>query len=241
MTSNNQFFSGLANELVIRAARATVSQASPTNAPLLRHLQETLEVKPGTAGSFLAPPLFESLFPWEQCATPLGKVPFLEPGLVRAMDAPPKDLAEYAFPAARPPYVHQLKAWEHLNASPASSVIVRTGTASGKTECFLVPILNDLVRESVAARTSAPLVGVRALFLYPLNALINSQRDRLLAWSAELGGRVRFCLYNGNTPESVRDVDQAKARSQILSRKLLRAEPPPIRASSAMPISKPRR
>ena len=67
-----------------------------------------------------------------------------------------------------------LDCWKLLQDDLPRSVLVTSGTGSGKTECFLVPILEDLARES--ARSGAGvLTGVRALFLYPLNALINSQ------------------------------------------------------------------
>src|SRR3546814_2412562 len=66
--------------------------------------------------------------------------------------------------------------------------------SSGKTECFLVPLLDDLVRASEA---EGQLTGVRALMLYPLNALIASQEKRLTAWTKPLTGDVRFALYNG--------------------------------------------
>ncbi|MCV4939425.1 DEAD/DEAH box helicase, partial [Escherichia coli] len=79
------------------------------------------------------------------------------------------------------------------------SLIAASGTGSGKTECFMVPILDRLVRE--LERTKKQLNGVRAIFLYPLNALINSQRERLRAWTHAFGSDIRFCLYNGNTPE----------------------------------------
>src|SRR5690606_29875117 len=111
--------------------------------------------------------------------------------------------------------------------------VVTTGTASGKTECFLVPILNDLARERARASTPSPLVGVRALFLYPLNALINSQRDRLLSWTSRFDDPVRFCLYNGNTPDSVKAATQRELPNEILSRTTLRDTPPPILVTNA--------
>jgi DEAD/DEAH box helicase domain-containing protein len=75
-----------------------------------------------------------------------------------------------------------VEAWKILRQSDRRSVFVTSGTGSGKTECL--PILDELVRER--ARVGR-LVGVRALFLYPLNALINSQRDRLRAWTTGFG------------------------------------------------------
>ncbi|MRG98178.1 DEAD/DEAH box helicase [Polyangium spumosum] len=228
------FFSRLAQELVVRSARATISQASPANAPLLHHLQATLEADAGAAGSFLAPPLFEALFRWESADTPLEQISFLEKELVAAMDQPPKELQdEYRFPRSRAPYKHQLAAWTALEATPARSVVVRTGTASGKTECFLIPILNDFARELRGLPQTSPLVGVRALFLYPLNALINSQRDRLSAYTARFGRRMRYCLYNGATPETEPKRLAQVAPNEVQSRKELREEPPPILVTNA--------
>ena len=111
-----------------------------------------------------------------------------------------------------------------LTTSPRS-VLVASGTGSGKTECFLVPILEDLSRER--ARTGT-LTGVRALFLYPLNALINSQRDRLRAWCNGFGSDIRFCLYNGETPETAPSHEQARAGAEQISRQALRTEAAPV-------------
>jgi DEAD/DEAH box helicase domain-containing protein len=118
-----------------------------------------------------------------------------------------------------------MAAWRALAAEPPQSVIVTSGTGSGKTECFLIPVLNDLARQR---RAQTRLQGVQALFLYPLNALINSQRDRLTDWTTGFGKGVRFCLYNGNTPLEVPEDKQRLYPSEVLSRKLLRRDPPPI-------------
>ncbi len=154
----------------------------------------------------------------------------LEPDLVRAMDESPAELGEYRFPRSRRPYVHQVAAWRTLLEREPRSVVVTSGTGSGKTECFLVPILNDLASSSRARPFDA---GVRALFLYPLNALINSQRQRLAAWTAGLGGKAKFCLYNGNTPEEVPSWKQAQIPQEVLSRKVLRESPPPVLVTNA--------
>jgi Lhr-like helicase len=55
---------------------------------------------------------------------------------------------------------------------------VTAGTGAGKTESFLLPILSDLFR---ASRKPAER-GVRAIFLYPMNALVNDQVERLSSW-----------------------------------------------------------
>lgn len=102
-----------------------------------------------------------------------------------------------------------------------------SGTGSGKTECFIVPILNDLATE--LNRRAGGLTGVRALFIYPLNALIKSQRDRLTAWSEPFGGRIRYCLYNGDTPPE----GKSSWSSEVCDRKTLRTNPPPILVTNA--------
>ncbi|MGZ8258819.1 MAG: DEAD/DEAH box helicase, partial [Methylotenera sp.] len=121
----------------------------------------------------------------------------LHADLIKALRDPQKQgLAEdYTFAARQRPYRHQLEAWRALiEAEPKRSVLVSSGTGSGKTECFLIPILHDLAAE-LEQRQGVPLTGVRALFLYPLNALIKSQKDRLVAWAEPFSGKLRFCLY----------------------------------------------
>lgn len=226
-------FLALSQGLRTRAARATLDQLGLAPGPLLSHLGSILDRPAGDDGSFVAEPVFEATFPWRTCREEMADLAgeLLDPDLVRSMDEPPPTLKrEYRFPRTRRPYVHQVEAWRTLLASEPQSVVVTSGTGSGKTECFLVPILNDLA-SSDRARPFDP--GVRALFLYPLNALINSQRQRLAAWTAGLGGRATFCLYNGNTPEEAPSSKQAQVPQQVLSRKLLRESPPPILVTNA--------
>lgn len=233
MSADSTYFHRLTTELRRRVARAVVSQTGPASDALRRYMLETLDAPPGQPGSFLAPPVFEGLFEWESDDVPLEHVPFLHEELKHALANPDRKYRGEAFPLDRRPYTHQLRAWNDLVQVERQSVVVTTGTASGKTECFLVPILDDLVKERAALGGRSKLVGTRALFLYPLNALINSQRDRLLAWTSAFEDEIRFCLYNGNTPDSVKKPEQDRIPSEILSRTLLRAEPPPILVTNA--------
>src|SRR5258706_8055140 len=121
----DEFFARLAHELVTRAARASVSQASPANHALLQDLQDVLEVDPSCEGSFLAPPLFEALFPWEGSGTRLEDVTFLDRALVDAMDKPPAEYGRHRIGPAQVPYKHHLDAAAQLNRSPARSIFVR--------------------------------------------------------------------------------------------------------------------
>lgn len=90
-----------------------------------------------------------------------GEDPLLHPGFAL--------LPEHEF--KRPLHRHQAEALQAV-AGERRNVIVATGTGSGKTECFLYPILDDLLKETPEERRCP---GVRALLVYPLNALANDQ------------------------------------------------------------------
>ena len=223
-------YSPLISQLNRRSHRAVLSQLGFQRKPLNVYLQGLWENTAGNTGSFLADPVFEATFGYKVADRTMKQLAgnLIEPALVKAMDKPPAEYRkEYAFKKEWHPYSHQLTAWSRLIADKPSSVLVSSGTGSGKTECFLIPILNDLVSQT--QKSSSPLEGVQALFLYPLNALIESQKERLSAWSREFGGDIRYCLYNGNTPTSPPRADkQRESPEQVMSRAALRSSPPPI-------------
>lgn len=70
------------------------------------------------------------------------------------------------------PYVHQQKAFERLTGEDGRSTLVATGTGSGKTECFLFPILEYCYRHRGEK-------GIKALIIYPMNALASDQAKRI--------------------------------------------------------------
>ena len=107
-------------------------------------------------------------------------------------------------------YGHQEHAFREFLAN-GRDIVVATGTGSGKTECFLVPILGALYEEAHSRPKSFGMPSVRALILYPMNALVNDQlaRLRLLfgdtavadAFRKTAAGRFpRFGMYTGRTP-----------------------------------------
>ena len=227
------FYTTLIEQLGRRAARAVLGLCGFRNDALRKYLHARFDREAGMPGALLADPVFEAGFGWQPAERTLGGLEgkLLHPALVGALREPQKKgLSEdYSFPARRRPYRHQLDAWRALiEDHPPRSVLVSSGTGSGKTECFLIPILNDLAAE-LERRQNTPLIGVRALFLYPLNALIKSQKDRLVAWSEPFNGGIRFCLYNGDTP------DQAKSewRCEVPDRRTLRKEPPSLLVTNA--------
>jgi ATP-dependent helicase YprA (DUF1998 family) len=220
----------LVHQLNRRAQRAVLSQLGFQNRALNEHLQQIWAQSAGVHGSFISDPVFECTFGYEPADVQMSALSggLLNKKLVGALDKPPAEFrAEYSFGKSWCPYAHQLEAWQTLLGDEPKSVLVSSGTGSGKTECFLVPILNDLANQCEAQ--SVPLEGVQALFLYPLNALIESQRERLSAWSRAFKGDIRYCLYNGNTPTSPPpSAAQRQSPEQVLSRAALRSSPPPI-------------
>ena len=106
------------------------------------------------------------------------------------------------------PYQHQAEALEAFFSENAD-LVVSTGTGSGKTESFLMPILGSLAVER-ASRACYSQFATRALLLYPMNALVNDQMTRLrrLLGSATIGrqlqrpdgSRATFGMYTSRTP-----------------------------------------
>ncbi len=99
------------------------------------------------------------------------------------------------------PYQHQLEAFRRLHSREEhapKATLVTTGTGSGKTECFLYPILDHCLRVNAEHRDESG--GVKAIILYPMNALATDQARRIagLLWNnAELREGVSAGLYVG--------------------------------------------
>jgi len=114
-------------------------------------------------------------------------------------------------------YQHQEEAIKGV--FKGSNVVVATGTGSGKTEAFLYPILIQLYQEFQIGKLCP---GVRALILYPMNALANDQRERLgeICKRLEEGNspfRFTFGQYIGETPEDEND-SRRHARDHMANR-----------------------
>ena len=91
--------------------------------------------------------------------------------------------------------------WEHQTDAlnlilREMNAVIATGTSSGKTLCYQIPILDDLVRD--------PSPGLRAVIIYPLNALVN---DQLTEWEQMLADypQIRFARFTGQTPNEQSD------------------------------------
>lgn len=238
---NKPYFKSLFNDILNRSVEATLGTLGIKSEFLRNHLRHQLGCELQAGNRILGDPVFEVVFPWTT-----GDVTFqqladrdtLRPSLVNALDAEHKsitykdkklNLSEQALKAFYKPYTHQLQAWKTLAEPEAKSIVVTSGTGSGKTECFMVPILNDLAGQLEQPSPPAQLTGVQALFIYPLNALINSQRERLLAWTYPYKHKLRFCLYNGNTPQSMKQAERNSCpANEVHDRRTLWDSPPPI-------------
>ncbi|OZB14386.1 MAG: hypothetical protein B7X55_11355 [Rhodobacterales bacterium 34-62-10] len=202
-----------------RAADAVIGKGRVRSMALRQALAEMLHGAPGGSNSFVADPIFEAARVWKRAVKCLDDLAggLLEEELIAALDQTgPRRWPRRGDGVA--PYVHQLRAWEV--AAEQRSFMVTSGTGSGKTECFMVPMLNDLLRQSGGARHA----GVQAIVLYPLNALIDSQKERLSAWMDPLADQLSYALYKGDTPESL-PPRQRHIGAEIRDRKTLRESP----------------
>lgn len=75
-------------------------------------------------------------------------------------------------------YSHQAESLQAFGVE-GQSLVVSTGTGSGKTECFLLPMLLQLFEEARLNPNGFQRRGMRAIILYPMNALVNDQMSRL--------------------------------------------------------------
>ncbi|MFI2354546.1 DEAD/DEAH box helicase [Streptomyces anulatus] len=119
------------------------------------------------------------------------------------------------------PYAHQARAFARLTSKDGHTpepTLVTTGTGSGKTESFLYPVLDHCARERAAGRK-----GVKAIFLYPMNALATDQAGRINELLTDYDGLsgVRAGLYIGD--KAATHYDRVYTRRQDM-----RLSPPDI-------------
>ena len=136
------------------------------------------------------------------------------------------------YPYERRLYRHQVEAI--LKAGEKKNLIITTGTGSGKTESFLIPVVNELLKEQEAGTLDA---GVRVLIIYPMNALVNDQIRRL----REIFSSYKDCAitYGKFTGETIETYSRAKkefietegfepSKYELICREQMRNTPPNI-------------
>jgi len=155
----------------------------------------------------------------------LAKGPYVTVGLpFRRSAAPPA----FDWLTGFVPHAHQARAFARLAGDAPASTLIATGTGSGKTECFLYPVLDHCRRQRRLGRR-----GIKAVLIYPMNALATDQAQRL---AKEIVTRPAFAgltagLYVGEDPvepsTTVRRLDGG-GYTVITERDRLREEPPDI-------------
>jgi ATP-dependent helicase YprA (DUF1998 family) len=125
-------------------------------------------------------------------------------------------------------YEHQSKTLQ-LASGESKNVIVATGTGSGKTESFLLPIINSLLIQRDAGILDD---GIRAIIVYPMNALATDQLDRLRGALAKYPD-ITFGRFVGPTKETRKEAqkeqgNQVFPKNERASREEMLDKPPHI-------------
>ncbi len=120
------------------------------------------------------------------------------------------------------PYLHQEKAFSRLLKSEPESTLIATGTGSGKTECFTYPILEYCYRKRGEQ-------GIKAIIIYPMNALATDQAKRLAEMvfeNEDLKKTVKIGMYVGD--KGATKISEMTDINVINDRDILRKDPPDI-------------
>jgi len=134
-------------------------------------------------------------------------------------------------PSNRPLYEHQVESIQKV--VKGRNLLVATGTGSGKTEAFLLPIINYLMAEKDAGTLSNH--GIRALLIYPMNALANDQVKRLRQLLTAFP-EIKFGRYVGDTKTELKSAledyrvrfGEMPLENELISREQIQQTPPHI-------------
>ena len=198
-------FDALCTERALRKRLAEFAQSvaylrDPHISGICRRLWESDEATGGLVGQLWV----EGIFPSRssgRSARDLAGEGVLSGVLIEQLER------THIFPTDRALYLHQEKAIRAESDSFGNerpAMVVTAATGAGKTEAFLLPMLNAIFRE----RRRSDQTGVRAIILYPMNALVNDQVERLYEWLKQQDDVTVF-HFTGETPE-----DDAEARKE---------------------------
>ncbi|MBR2226182.1 MAG: DEAD/DEAH box helicase [Bacteroidales bacterium] len=143
--------------------------------------------------TLFARPVLEALFPYPVSGKSI-KTLIAEKVLHPSME---KYVAGFLLKDGASLYAHQLRA---IEASKKRNIIVASGTGSGKTECFLYSMFNNLLFSETADSLKEP--GVRILLIYPMNALVKDQLKRIVGLLKDSPEGITVGMYTGQTPTS---------------------------------------
>jgi len=162
---------------------------------------------------------FRRLVEEQQDGEAFLKGPYVSVGLPFMQGKTGRDFFK-GFETEHPPFAHQEQSWQRLASDrKAANTVVATGTGSGKTECFLYPILDHCHREA------GP--GIKAIVIYPMNALATDQAKRfakeIYRQPALKGLRVGLFVGGDGQGTKVMGPDQV-----ITDKETLRNNPPDV-------------
>ncbi|MBD3182540.1 DEAD/DEAH box helicase, partial [Candidatus Poribacteria bacterium] len=188
---------------------------------LQRQFRENLEIP----GKFIKGPIIEATPPFE---TGSSINDLIDEGILSEQF---RDLNSDRMPLDRYLYQHQETAIRKI-IQHNRNLVVATGTGSGKTEAFLIPILNHLFKQK---QDKILTPGVRALLLYPMNALANDQMMRMHELLKNYP-HITFGRYTGETEKRNEAAEskyqkmysKAPLKNELISREQMRANPPHI-------------
>ncbi len=137
------------------------------------------------------------------------------------------------------PFTHQVKSLEQFFNN--KDLFIATGTGSGKTECFMWPMIASIGDEVYTRKNTWDMRGIRALFLYPMNALVSDQVGRLRRIIGDINGDFRnllkdtvndsnlrmpqFGMYTGRTPYPGEiNIKKDKALAKAITKDILNAK-----------------
>ena len=106
-------------------------------------------------------------------------------------------------------YTHQREAWDAVQAGRHTVVV--TPTASGKTLCYNLPVLDRILKDPDA----------RALYLFPTKALAQDQLAELYSLVESLGADIGTFTYDGDTPQDARKAVRARAHVVVTNPDML--------------------
>ncbi|MBI4529878.1 MAG: DEAD/DEAH box helicase [Deltaproteobacteria bacterium] len=118
-------------------------------------------------------------------------------------------------------YAHQEDALRAV--APGRNVIVKTGTGSGKTEAFLLPVLSGVLRLKEEG-----VQGTKAILLYPMNALANDQLLRLRELIRDSKTGITFSLYTGESETVAPALGEPLSGHELTRREEIRRNPPDV-------------
>lgn len=179
-------FAHIYNETVENMRLALLSLWAPGKHPMRKAIEELFEREP-----LITEPVFQSTFSWENVDNDNWRSS-LNHEVWKKLERIRQKKAQKEGKVFKPfvPFRHQAESWEAL--AKGKSIVVTSGTGSGKTECFMYPVLSDLYEQPKSN-------AIQAIFLYPLNALMEDQKTRLSEYCEAT--QLHFAVYNGDTQE----------------------------------------